>query len=81
MKDPEKMKQQLEELQAQNKLMRQLASPLGFYEYFFKQLPNHRTQIECFNAVNELYFDIFGDYRYSNYNSFRYSLIYRKKKK
>ena len=67
---PPAAEQEIEKLQAQNKLMRQLATSTGFYEYYFKQLKYHRTNIECFNKVNEAYFEIFGEYRYSDYRSF-----------
>lgn len=70
MQQPKTITQQIEELQAQNKIMRQLATTTGFYEYYFKQLKHHRTNFDCFNYVNDLYFNIFGEYRYSSYNSF-----------
>lgn len=69
---------QLAELQAENKLMRQLATPNGFYEYYFSQLKHHNTNIECFNAVNDTYFDIFGEYRYSSYYSFARTKLWKK---
>ncbi|WP_422858783.1 hypothetical protein ACOKFD_15695 [Flagellimonas sp. S174] len=46
----------------------------GFFELYFKSLPYHRTNIECFNALNDRYFDLVGEFRYSSYNSFRYQL-------
>jgi hypothetical protein len=67
---PEAVKQ-IEELQLQNKLMRQLATTNGFFQYYFSQLKYHRTNIECFNAVNDLYLDFFGEERYSSYKSFQ----------
>lgn len=67
----EKLIQQIHELTRQNAIMRQLATPKGFYDYWFKNLPNYNTRIECFNAVNDLYFSYFGEYRYSTYNSFQ----------
>lgn len=45
-------------------------SALGFYQYYFNDLKHHPTQIECFNHVNDLYFDIYGEYRYESYQSF-----------
>lgn len=54
-------------------------SPFGFFQYYFYELPHHRTKIEAFNHVNELYFDLFGEYRYEDYNSFR--LIFSKNQK
>lgn len=46
-------------------------TPHGFYKYYFDDLPYHPTNIECFNHVNQLYFDLYGEYRYSDYTSFR----------
>lgn len=81
MKNQQSINAQLQELQEQNQLMRQLATPAGFFEYFFKQLPHHNTQVECFNAINETYFDLFGEYRYSSYYSFRAATMDRNKKR
>lgn len=75
-----KIQEQIQELQKQNELMRKLATPNGFYEYYFSQLPKHRTQESCFNAVNEMYFYFFGEYLYSSYTSFANSKLYRRKK-
>jgi len=72
--------EQLKELHDENKLMRTLGTRDGFFKYFFKQLGiridgklKHRTDYECFNAINEKYYDLYGEYRYSSYNSFRRS--------
>lgn len=46
-------------------------TPLGFYRYYFNDLEYHRTQTDCFNHVNELYFDLYGEYRYDSYDTFR----------
>lgn len=69
----------LEQLHAENKIMRQLATREGFYKYYFSQLKHHETNTDCFNAVNELYFDLFGEYRYSNYKVFMSGYKVRKK--
>ena len=72
---------QLEELQYENKLLKKLATTQGFFQYYFEQLPKHRTMPECFNAVNDKYFDLFGEYRFESYYSFRESLAYHRKKR
>lgn len=64
----------LQALQQENKLLRQLGTRTGFFQYYFDQLPKHRTQIECFNHVNDCHFDLFGEYKYESYHSFRRSL-------
>lgn len=71
---PKALKEELAKIQAENLLMRTLGTNQGFFQHYFEQLRNHRTQIECFNSVNEQYFDFFGEYRYSCYNSFRRQL-------
>lgn len=78
MANQQNLTKQIEELQAENKLMRQLATSTGFYEYYFSQLKHHRTNIECFNHVNDLYFDIFGEYRYASYYSFARTKLWNK---
>lgn len=69
--------QQIKELQKQNQLLKQLGTTIGFYEYYVENIPSYRTYIECFNAVNDLYFDLFGEYRYSCWHSFKQSKFYK----
>lgn len=78
---------EIEKLNEENALMKQLGTSAGFFEYYFKQLgkkdngrPVHRSNIECFNYVNGRYFDLFGEYRYSYYGSFK-QVLYRQHKK
>lgn len=71
---------QEEKYRQQVNLMRQLYSAAGFFKYYFEQLPKHPTQIEAFNYVNDLHLDLFGQYRYSDYDSFRQALGYHKRK-
>lgn len=63
--------EQLEKTEKEKQLMRQLVKPDGFFDYYFKQLKHYTTNIDCFNAVNDMYFDFFGEYRYSSYKSFQ----------
>lgn len=72
--------QKIDRLIKENSLMKKLATSQGFYEYYFSQLNNYKSNVECFEAVNELCFEIFGEYRYSSYKSFAISKIYRKNK-
>ena len=55
----------------ENKLLRKLGTRQGFFQYYFERLPKHRTQAECFHEVNGLYFDLFGEERYTDFDSFR----------
>jgi hypothetical protein len=65
------IQQKLKSAEENYALARLLGTPEGFFQHYFKILPSSRTQIEAFNDVNDQYFEIFGDWRYSDYNSFR----------
>lgn len=74
LKTPQWLKEELARMQAENQLMRELGTNEGFFKHYFENLPKHRTQIECFNMINDQYFEFFGEFRYSCYNSFRRQL-------
>lgn len=63
-------------LRNENRLLKQLGTREGFYQYYFEQLPKHRTNVECFNHCNDKHFDLFGEYKYESYNSFRKLVTY-----
>lgn len=65
------MRIQMQQLEAKIELMKQLRTSEGFIRYFFKEIDNYKNRAECFNAVNELFYQLFGEYRYSDYDSFR----------
>lgn len=83
--------EQIIQLKEENYLLRSLATRSGFFEFYFKELgrllesgrPVHRTNYECFEYVNQKYYDLFGEYKFSNMNSFRgsYSNYLEEKKK
>lgn len=52
----------------------QLATKEGFFSAYLDALPQHRTAIETFLAVNEEAYDHFGEYKHDTYESFRASL-------
>lgn len=62
---------EIKKLREENELMRQLAKPSGFYEYYFKMLKEFKTNTDCFHYVNEMYQKFFDEQKYSSYNSFR----------
>lgn len=66
------LRSQIEEYQYREKMYKKLGTRQGFFQYYFEQLPKHRTNVECFNQVNDLYMDLFGEERYSDFNSFRH---------
>lgn len=71
----------LEQLLSENKIMKQLARRQGFFDYYFAECKNHKTNHAAFDAVNDLYFELFGVYRYSDYNTFKVATNYHYTKK
>lgn len=61
---------QINEIQEDYHFLIKAVTRQGFFELYFKELPKHRTNFECFNALNEKYFDLVGEYRYSSFQSF-----------
>lgn len=57
-----------------NNYMHQLGKSNGFLQVYLNSLGQFPTQIETFNHLNDLYFELWGEYRFSDYNSFRWSL-------
>lgn len=58
-------------IEKQNKQMRELSSRKGFYAAYFVALKTAKSNKEAFDNVNEVYYDLFGNYRYSDWNSFK----------
>lgn len=71
---------ELEVLMQKIELMRQLSSTNGFFQYYFKNLNNYKTNTDCFNHCNDLYFELFGVYKYSSMQSF-WSINHKNNKK
>lgn len=61
--------------------LKKAATTQGFFELYFNALPHHRTQVECFNALNDRFFDLTGEYKFSDYHSFANIWRYHKKKR
>ena len=61
---------EIKNLIQQNKLMKQLATRRGFFEQFFQALKQSETKDQAFRKVNDLYFKLFGKYRYNNFEQF-----------
>ncbi len=54
----------------------QLGTVQGFYQYYFDSLPYHKNQTETFNNANDIYYSIFGQYKFTDADSFRNALKY-----
>jgi len=68
-------------LEKENIEMRKLSTRKGFYNEFFNELKTASSNKEAFNTVNERYHTLFGQYRYSDFNTFkRMSNYYNNKK-
>jgi hypothetical protein len=65
-----------EKLEKQNARMRELGNTTGFFQAYFASLKEYRTNVLAFEALNEEYFSLFGEYRYKDYQSFRGSQTY-----
>lgn len=61
----------VKKLKKENEIICRIATSSGFYEYYFEQLKHYKSNIDCFEYVNNLYYQYFGEYKYSSYNSFR----------
>ena len=48
-----------------------LGTTQGFVEYYFRVVGKFKTQKAAFEVCNKLYFLIFGEYRYSDFRSFK----------
>ena len=62
---------EIKELNHKNNMYAKLGNTQKFFEYYVTELPKNRTNVAAFHVVNDLYFDLFGEYRYSSYDSFR----------
>lgn len=68
--------------QEENRLLKMLGTRQGFFQYYFEELPKHKTNMEAFTSANEKFFELFDEYRYESYNSFRGQLnSYHKNRK
>lgn len=69
----EQLSKEIEQLREENKIMKEIATPTGFFGFYFRTLKNEKftTNTACFNYVNELYNSFFGEYKYSDYDTFR----------
>ena len=53
-----------------NKLLVSISKPKNFFKTYFNNLKNSRTNIECFNKLNDMHFEIYASYMYSSFDSF-----------
>jgi hypothetical protein len=68
-------------IEKQNEQMRELSTRKGFYAAYFVALKTAKSNKEAFDAVNEIYHELFGNYRYSDWNTFKRMTNYYNNKK
>jgi len=72
----------IEKIEKENELLRKFSTVKGFYDEYFAELPKVNSNKEAFDNVNEVYFSLYGKYKYSDFNSFkRVSNYYNNKPK
>lgn len=72
---------ELEKLQKKIERMQQLVPVVGFFKCYFTMLKDYSTNFEAFHALNDEYFELFGVYRFSTWESFRNSMKHHDNKK
>ncbi len=75
-----RLNDELEKIRQEVIIMREIATPKGFYSFYFKNLLQFSKNRECFNYVNDKYYEFFGEYKYSSYDSFKKLVTYYQKK-
>lgn len=72
---------EIEKLKSQNEKMKKLANREDFFKQYFLECKNYKTNKDAFDAVNEEYYNYFGQYRYSDFHTFKRVVIYYNQKK
>lgn len=62
---------QINFLQKKIALMKSFIGKDGFYKQYFSKLKDFKTPKETFENVNELYFELFGCYRFNSFAEFK----------
>lgn len=58
-------------IEKENELFRKLSSTDGFYREYYRMLSDAKSNKVAFDELNETYFELFGKYRYSDFNTFK----------
>lgn len=61
----------IELLEKENAIMRKLSTRKGFFAHYFSKLKTSESVVDAFNAVNKQYHSLFGQYRFTDYESFK----------
>jgi hypothetical protein len=71
---------EFEKVQKENELMKRLSTREGFFKFYYQECKNFETNKQAFDHTNEMYFDLFGQYRFADYISFKNMVTYYNKK-
>lgn len=71
---------EIKKLRVQNEKMKKLATREGFFAAYFLECKNQKTNKEAFDSINDQYHELFGQYRYADYSSFKNISNYYHKK-
>lgn len=61
---------EIKQLLKENAVMQKICTRKGFFKFYFELLKCSKTKAQAFNKVNNLYFKLFGEKRYSNFSVF-----------
>ena len=71
---------ELEKMQIKTARMRKLTTFDGFYNEFFQTLKTCKTREEAFDNINNEFYELFGIFKYKDYQSFKTIVRYHLKK-
>lgn len=66
----------IELLEKENAIMRKLSTRKGFFASYFSKLKTSESVVDAFNAVNKQYHALFGQHRFTDYESFKKMMVY-----
>lgn len=74
------LEKQLAEMNKKLEIARQIGVTSGFIKMYFDFLKEPGTNSDAFDKANAIYYEFFGEYKYSDIKSFRRVLSYYKNK-
>lgn len=61
----------IEKLEKRIERMKLMVTKLGFFNLYQQNITSQSSKIDVFNKLNEEYHELFGEYRYADFNSFK----------
>lgn len=72
---------EIQKLEKKIDRMLKLSSAEKFRLEYFESLKYYKSNKQCFDALNEEYYELFGQYRYSDFSTFKVILSKQANKK